>query len=531
MAEPRIAKKDTEVLEKIRSQVQDEQPATGKLRKVLYFDDKGEALGETPSSQLPEDPFTGKMDRVGLQSPPYALEQLVLLAESHPIHQSALEQKAADVVGQGWRWDAETENLKEDEEPDEEVRAELDDWLKGLAGDGEEEFHELLAQSVDDYLAIGQGFLEIARDATGAVAQMYYVPGHTLRFHHDGVRIAQIRGSKMVWFKRWGTPPDEDGQEQEVDRQYGSVKPAGQIPAARVANELLVFQKRSRRSSWYGIPGYVSAIGWISLALSARDDNLLFFQNRREPRWAVILTNLEDDPDLEDDLKGAFAVDLKSPHRNLLIPLTGNGKIEFKQLSADRADGSYEKLSDRADAAILVSHRMPPERLGLTKVGALGGDVSIDSTRVYKEAVVEPEQKLLSTRLNRFIAREFPRGGVVQAGPDAAKQPLLWRWSPVEIDLAEEEQDLKKAINAFKFNLVSLDEARQMAGMDKLDEEAYPGMGAKFFSDLNPGKDPGAPAGEFAMSFGRGDMGDSVETALSLGRVESAIAELLGRED
>jgi hypothetical protein len=37
------------------------------------------------------------------------------------------------------------------------------------------------------------------------------------------------------------------------------------------------------------------------------------FQNRREPRWAVILTNLQDDPTLADELEQSFKVDLKQP--------------------------------------------------------------------------------------------------------------------------------------------------------------------------------------------------------------------------
>ncbi len=521
--------------------------STGKLHKVLYFDEAGEPIGETPSTQLPEDPFTGKMQAKGLQKPPYSLEQLVLLSESHPVHASCLEQKTVDTVGQGWKWLPDVTNSADDEaEPDVDTRAALDDWFEDLA-DGEMTMHEILTLAWGDYQVTGQGYLEIVRDGLGVAVAVYHVPAHTVRFHQDGIRIAQVRGQKTVWFKRWGAPT-----ELLVDRQYGSLK--AEVPEERLANDLLVLQKPSRRSSWYGLPGYIPSIGWISLALSARDDNLLFFSNRREPRWAVILTNLEDDPGLEDDLRNAFAVDLKQPHRNLLIPISGNGKIDFKQLSADRADGSYEKLSDRADAAILVGHRVPPERLGLTKVGALGGNVSIDSTRVYKEAVIEPDQALLAARMNRFIEVEYPKS--VSPGKTMAKRvkqsfrkawrkatrieksedtvELGWTWSPVAIDLAEEEQDLRQAIMAFKAGGTTLDEFRVKSGMDPLDEEKFPGIGDKFYWEIFGGKEGDQSSGvqgpedhgDVQMSRNVANWYEGDVHAQSMARIDSAIAAL-----
>jgi len=519
--------------------------STGRMHKVLFFDEAGTPLGDDASTQLPENPFTNRMDRLGLQYPPFPLEQLVLLAEQHPVHSSALEQKLSDTVGTGWVWEA-APNLAATPGtlPDRADAAAIDSWLESLA-QGEETFHEVLSAAWDDYLTTGQGYLELARDVDGKVVRTYHVPAHTVRFHHDGIRIAQIRGARMVWFKRWGAPPDLDGNTLQVDRQYGSIKPVVDgvvdIPSNRIANEMLVFQKPSRRNSWYGIPSYISAVGWLSLALSVRDDNLMFFSNRREPRWAILLTNLENDPNIESDLRQALAVDMKQPHRNLIIPISGNGKIDFKQLTSDTRDGSYLNLDDRADAKILVAHRLPPERLGMTKVGNLGGDVSISSTRVYKEAVVEPEQARLKARMNRFISLEYPGDAGAPPAPDnAAANAKGWVWTPVAINLDEESEDLDKAVDTFKAGMCTLDQARALARMDPLDQGVYGdpangGMGGKFYFELfkqgapssDPGDDSGFGGGGEAVAKVMRDM--RTASATSLARVDAAVADLFAR--
>src|SRR6185369_15982665 len=139
----------------------------------------------------------------------------------------------------------------------------------------------------------------------------------------------------------WGAP-QRNGKDVMVDATTGQVTTVKEPNDG--ANDLLVIRRKARRSDWYGIPNYVSAIGWITLSLAARDDNLFFFSNRREPRWAIILSNLADDPNLQEDLRRALEVDHRQPYRNLLIPLTGPGKIDFQKLTDNRMDVSFGDL-------------------------------------------------------------------------------------------------------------------------------------------------------------------------------------------
>lgn len=454
-------------------------PNRGRVMKVISLDEKGNKTGEIDfSAQIPEDPF-GTYSH-GLMEPPFPVEQLIFLAEQHPTHAPALDQKAADVIGTGWEW----REKSEDSNPPDKQREQLEEWVQGLNDPRRDETaHETLHQAVLDMETVGYGCVELAREKTAAkkLRHWYYMPAHTVRFHRDGVRVCQVRGGKRRWFKRW--IPDDD---RLVDKFTGALSEPGEKDVeAKIpnpANEVLVVKRPSRRSSWYGIPTYVSAIGWIALSLAARDDNLMFFSNRREPRWAVILSNLEDDPDLEESLRSAFQVDLKQPHRNLLIPISGPGEIEFKQLSDNKGDMSFEKLQIRSDVAILLAHKMPSERIGLSKTGALGGNVTEASVQTYKEAVVQTTQATLSARINRLIEHE------------ADIKNLGWLWHPKELDLTDREADLASAVTGFQGNVLKLDEARERAGEEALDEKDE--RGEKFsFELIGPGAAQGDPFG------------------------------------
>lgn len=454
---------------------------TGRVLKVLTVDSSGETVGEW-SKQLPEDPFDGGYQFSGLKEAPYSLEQLVFLAEQHPTHGAAIEQKTADIVGTGWEW----EDLAEgDEQPDEEQRKELDSWIEGLAEDEESDdtSHEIIKAAWLDKETVGQGFIELARDPNGKLRHWFHMPGHTCRFHKDGVRIAQKRNGKRRWFKRW-IPGDERG----VDKSTGKVyKDRSEIPFAKRATELFVLRDPSRRSTWYGIPNYISATGWITLSTAARDDNLLFFENRREPRWAIILENVEEDPEVEDAIRKALASDLNSPHRNLVIPLSGGAKIHFQQLGKSDGDMAWDKLQERANQVILTAHRLPGERIGLVRTGALGGSTVEESGTAYKEAVVGSSQAMLATRINKLIKAE--------SGIDDPK----WAWRPTELDLSNRDSEQRSANQGFTSGVLTLNEARQRSGEEPLD--AGDPRGNKFIWELNPKV---AAAGMAAVASGEG---------------------------
>ena len=187
----------------------------GKITKVLLVDKAGDVVASTTgaaSAQTPEDPFSyGGV--AGLQEPPYQPDQLLQLAEQHSTHGAALEQKTMDIAATGWDW------LKLKDGADETQKDELNAWLTGLADPmRDESTAEILLAAWLDVETLGYGSIEVARDSQGKVQKWFSMPTHTWRFNHDGIRIAQGRHAKRVWYKRW-LPNDQ----RVVDREYGTL--------------------------------------------------------------------------------------------------------------------------------------------------------------------------------------------------------------------------------------------------------------------------------------------------------------------
>lgn len=457
---------------------------------------------EFKSKQIGKDPFDKAAYEKGLQQPPYPLEQLVWIGEMHPAHSACIEQRAIDVVGGGWEWEPknpedQTPNIvhtprsdptttepakpnptrtREREERDlvnqqwprtvvrkihadatNEERDALDEKFRELAGGIS--MHELLTQVWKDYGTMAMGYLEVVRDTQGQVQRLYHVPAHTVRVHKDGHRYCQQRGSRKVWFVEWGSEVKiraSDG-EQMADDATGE----------EVASELLVFRKNTSRSDFYGIPSYVSAIGWIMLALAARDYNIQFFRNLREPRWAIILSNLEGDDDMAKEIEEAFAVDLKEPHRNLIAQFEGEARAVFQKLSEDQNDASFVKLLELCDDHVFIAHRMPRDRVGMVKTGPLGGSVAEQANRTYREGVIVPDQEIVNHRLQEFVEKEL----------GAEK----WLIKMIELDAKAERSDLDGAMKGYRAGIYTLNEARARAGRPPITDE----WGDRFIWELD----------------------------------------------
>lgn len=431
--------------------------ADGRVLKVLYLDDEGKSVGDWASTQLPEEPWAQITSSTALVEPPFPLAQLTFLAEMHPIHSAALEQKTADICGKGWTWSAE-----DPDNADEDVRDAIEDWFQSLAPD-DFDMRELISTVWLDVETIGWGLLEVARDPSGITKRLFHVPGHTVKAHKNGFALCQVRDNRKVWFRRWGAT-DIQGNRVDVNSKTGSIT---NVPNNLKANDLFVIKRPSRRSSWYGIPGYISAMGWITLALAARDDNLYFFANRREPRWAIILTGMSDDTEIEEDLRRAFTVDMRQPYRNVMIPIAGkDAKVDFQELSGTKTDGSFGNLGERADKAIMVAHRVPAERLANSTIGNLGGNVATEANRVYKEGVTGPGQEVLNSRLNRFISIEYAASqGNTEVKPGDKPE---WLLQMDDLDIRSDREDMDQALILFHGDMITLREGRHRLGLGPL---------------------------------------------------------------
>lgn len=402
------------------------------------------------SKQLPADPFSRLYSEYGLVKPPYRLEQLLELKESNPIHCAAIEQKSSDIAGLGWHW-VPKQGV---EKPDEKQRAALEEFLASC--NPEATFREILQAVWDDVETLGWGIIEVVRNAKGIPVELYHVPGHTVRAHTDGIRFCQIRQEKMRWFKRFGA-------EGEYDLETG--EPRRGLPEERRAGEVIVIRKPGSRSSYYGIPTYVSAIGAIVGSMAARDFNIAWFREKTIPDMALIVEGADVSDDLARELRAFFRVEARGQHHKLcILPIPaedGGGEVRarFEKLGSELKDASFRLYRQDNALEICVAHRVPPYRLGWPLTGVLSGAPVREMTEIYKRSVVQPGQEILEHRLNNQLFRAF----------EGELGELQWRWKLDEIDLTDQMQDLEYSIKGVQYGIFTPNEARQHLGRPRYD--------------------------------------------------------------
>jgi len=156
------------------------------------------------------------------------------------------------------------------------------------------DFAEIMTRMKIDEEATGNGYLEITRNNAGVIYGIYNIPSHTIRVLRRGGYI-QIRG-------RWTGSDVSLQSDVKLQRCYfkrfGDMRPtsrlSGQegsnIPPEERATELLSFHIYSSRSSWYGIPRWISAVAAIQGSRLASIRNMAFFENDAVGRMAIVVS-------------------------------------------------------------------------------------------------------------------------------------------------------------------------------------------------------------------------------------------------
>lgn len=407
------------------------------------------------SKQIMSDTIQQQMDAgpgsLSVVRPPYSLDQLLYLRELQPLHSAALEQLVADVVGNGHRW-----AHKGPEEDEAELTAAMEFTEEP---NPEMTFLELLQSVWLDRRTVGFGCFEIVRKGDGQVQEIWHVPAHTIRIKEDNKRFLQQRAGKFVWFKAWGI-------KEPIDKNtgYWQKETDTQILEEDQGNELFLFKMPTGRSSFYPIPGYVSAISSIATAIALHDYNRTFFSRYAIPSWAIIMEGSELTPALKGTIEQFFRAEVRgNPHRVLTLNLpyfpvrqTGENrvKVTFTRLSDQVKDMSFRYLNQAVSLEIVIAHRMPPYRIGWPITGSLGGNSAKEMNVMYKTGVVNPEQSILQARMTKFFRIEF---GVQKHTFDLT-----------ELDITDAQEDMQFAVSGIKGVVHTIDEGRKVINLQPL---------------------------------------------------------------
>ena len=330
-------------------------------------------------------------------APPYNLSELANLFERNTAHYRSVKAKAEDSAGLGWTI------VDKKGTANETRRQVLMDRLDNI--NPQQTLDEILTNVMIDFESLGNGYLEIARDSQNKeVSLLNHIPSMTVLVGKDMKRFLHQRGNQKTYFKRFG---DEDAMNPKTGKFETS------LSFAESSNELWQFLHYTPRSDFYGIPDIIPAMGAVLGDVWSRDYNLDFFQNGAIPAYAVIIEGADVTDEVKKAIEDFFKHDLKgsgNQHRTIVIPVPGEGvKVRFEALNVQVKEGSFKLYRQDNKEEILSAHGVPPARAFHFKLGALGGDISKESAKIYEETTITRNRKMLERAMNLILsAMGFP---------------------------------------------------------------------------------------------------------------------------
>jgi PBSX family phage portal protein len=333
--------------------------------------------------------------------PPYNMLYLAQLYDVSPYHHSAVNAKAANVVGLGYKFE-ETWATKEKVESAmstpkkldklrsklEEAKEDLRNYIESMNSD--DSFLENMKKVFIDLESTGNAYLEVGRTATGQVGYLGHIPTTTMRIrrHRDG--FVQVVYNRYTFF-----------------RNFGDTETPDQIGTDPQPNEVIHFKVFSPSNTYYGIPDILSAKNALAGDEFAQRFNLDYFENKAVPRYIITVKGAKLTADAERKLLEFFQTGLRGRnHRTLYIPLPSDGenaRVEFNMepIEAGIQDSSFKNYAVENRDRILLAHRVPVSKLGMPANVSLANAKDADKT--FKEQVCRPRQEELEYKINKII--------------------------------------------------------------------------------------------------------------------------------
>lgn len=341
-------------------------------------------------------------DLLDIAHPAYNLEYLIRMYETDYAHYAAVNAKVANVVGLGYDFVESDKTMEKEDKMDEDTeriqrfRRNLSrtkrlmfDKLDSL--NEEEEFIESIEKFVIDYEVTGNGYLEIGRTKSGQIGYIGHIPSHTIRIRRKRDGFVQLVDGKPIFFKK-----------------FGDTKTGNPVGGDSRPNELIHIKKYTPKDNYYGAPDIIPALSAVAGNRFADEFNLDYFENKAVPRNLIIVRGGAFDRDAQRKLMKFFGEDLKGTHhRALYIPLPaetkdqGKSDVEIKSVESGVQDSAFKEYSQSNVEKILMVHRVPASKLGMSGNNALAAAKDLDKT--FKEQVCRPLQRVIEKKINRVV--------------------------------------------------------------------------------------------------------------------------------
>ena len=372
-------------------------------RQVNRIQKSFTGVGDAKSKKLDPLDLTG-YSLFQIVQPPYNILYLAQLYDISPYHHSAVNAKAANVVGLGYKfentWDTTSKIELAMDNPKkldklrskiEGLKEELRSFLESLNSD--DSFTETMKKIFVDLESTGNAYMEVGRTSTGKIGYIGHIPTTTMRIrrHRDG--FVQVVYNRYTFF-----------------RNFGDTETPDQIGTDPQPNEVIHFKVFTPSNTYYGVPDVLSAKNAVAGDEFAQRFNLDYFENKAVPRYIITVKGAKLTADSERKLLEFFQTGLKGRnHRTLYIPLPSDGeqgRVEFNMepIEAGIQDSSFRNYAVENRDRILLSHRVPVSKLGMPANVSLANAKDADKT--FKEQVCRPRQEELEFKIN-LIIKEF----------------------------------------------------------------------------------------------------------------------------
>lgn len=414
----------------MKIETQEEQP-----RITIYKTQDTEGF-QKASGQI-ADPFGElKKELLGkIAAPPYSFSALLDFYEDNTWHQACVNIKAALVCG-SWN----IVGISQDQKPDDEFNT-LQEFINtpNSAGDM---FYEILNRFWVDQETIGNSYFEIVRNRGRIMAEMYHVPGHTIRKAKTDPGYYQIRGSgiqaEMTYFKKWADTKD----------------------TKEAKTELMHLMNYFPASSYYGLPDFITALGAMILDRNMVLFNNNFFDNSGMIGSILFVKGAQLDPMARTELKNMIRKNftgVDNAHRFALIDgVNKDADIKIEKVMESVRDISFHlgRLDNRDE--IIAAHHVPPKLLHIAQAGQLGAvQDGWNQMKMFKQFEIGPSQEMLAYRLNKLFEREL---GIKN-----------WKIKFKEMEVSDDQAARNADREDVNAGIITVNEIRESRGLEPLE--------------------------------------------------------------
>ena len=419
-------------------------------RKAARLEKSFTGQGDAKSKKLDPLDLTG-YSLFQIVQPPYNMLYLAQLYDVSPYHHSAVNAKAANVVGLGYKFDntwsttSKIEDVMDQPKKLDKLRSKLEGMKEDLRSyleslNSDDSFIENMKKVYIDLESTGNAYLEVGRTSTGNIGYLGHIPTTTMRIrrHRDG--FVQVVYNRYTFF-----------------RNFGDTETPDQIGTDPQPNEVIHFKIFTPSNTYYGVPDILSAKNALAGDEFAQRFNLDYFENKAVPRYIITVKGAKLTPDSERKLLEFFQTGLKGRnHRTLYIPLPSDGensRVEFKMdpIEAGVQDSSFKNYAVENRDRILIAHRVPISKIGMPAGVSLANAKDADKT--FKEQVCRPRQEELEFKIN-LIIKEFTDAFVLRFN---------------ELALTDEETQSRIDDRYLKDQVITPNEVRARRGMAPLE--------------------------------------------------------------